>query len=173
MGPCHMNARRHATWCFRKSWSRSIESAPPQAKTIQCYIHVTGLWCSLLCYPRIIWQTTVCLTDIFNEASARIKWKICNHKHTPYDWIVCVNWRPNGGFQWQTYQSSTQYMTKFIRLATAMWQQTLRFKDLFIHMLWLGETRHEIYFDISNLHIAWFRCLIIVRSLVLMHVMHY
>ena len=100
MGPCHMNARRHEIWfshCFRKSWSRSIESAPPQAKTIQCYIHVTGLWCNLLCHSRIIWQTTLCLTDIFNEASAQIKCKTCSHKHISCDWIVlCVltpQWR--------------------------------------------------------------------------------
>ena len=57
----------------------------------------TGLWCNLLCYSRIIWQTTLCLTDILNEASAQIKWKTCSHKHISCDWIVlCVlttQWR--------------------------------------------------------------------------------
>ena len=35
-----------------------------------------------------IWQVTLCLTNIFNEASAQIKCKICNHKRISRDWIV-------------------------------------------------------------------------------------
>ena len=35
-----------------------------------------------------IWQITLCLTNIFNEASAQIKCKICNHKRISRDWTV-------------------------------------------------------------------------------------
>ena len=37
----------------------------------------------------------------------------------------------------------------------------------------MGETRHDIYSEICNLHIAWLPSLIMVMYLMLMQVMHY